>query len=186
MNRTNELEVNMSKIFYVDKSIAEGTRKQGYPFAVYAHPNAKRARVCLTDEDAQRIVQWHNEQRVPPKRDPAAAMITSSKMPTHMIVEEEQSGSTLRALVPWPGLSDKQEQACRDLEYALMKCELAGVVIAVMDSELVVTTEENMQRVGDVMVKSMLRGHGELYKATHPPFGRKLDDHGRLGWHGDW
>ena len=67
-----------------------------------------------------------------------------------------------------------------------MKCELAVVVIAVMDSELLATTDEMMQQGADVMAKSMLRGHGELYKATHPPFGRKLDDHGRLGWHGDW
>lgn len=28
----------MSKKFYVDKSIAEGSRKQGYPFLIYQHP----------------------------------------------------------------------------------------------------------------------------------------------------
>lgn len=176
----------MSKVFYVDKSIAEGSRKQGYPFAVYAQPSAKRAKVHLTEEDAQFIVGWHHEHPVQSKTDPTVMMKTSTKAPTHMLVEEEQSGSILRGLAPWPGLNEKQEQACRDLEFALMKCELAGVVIAIMDSEILATTEVMMQQVADVMVKSMLRGHGELYKATHPPFGRKLDDHGRLGWHGDW
>jgi len=176
----------MSKVFYVDKSVAEGNRKQGYPFEVYTKPSIRRTKICLTDEDAQRIVDWHNEQQMPPKIDPAAIVQASTKVPTHMLVEEEQSGSILRGLAPWPGLNEKQEQACRDLEYALMKCELAGVVIAVMDSEMLATTDKIMQQVAAVLVKSMLRGHEELYKATRPPFGRKLDDHGRLGWHGDW
>jgi hypothetical protein len=123
---------------------------------------------------------------VQPDTDPAAVMQGSSKTPTHILIEEEQHGSLLRGLAAWPGLSQKQEQACRDLEYALLKCELAGVSIAVMDSELVVTTDDSMQRVADVMRASILRGHTELYNATHPPFGRKLDDHGRLGWHSDW
>lgn len=181
-----ELEVNMSKEFHVDRSIAEGRRKQAYPFAVYAHPHAKRAKIRLTDEDAQSIVDWHNGHPVQPKTDPAVMMKTSAKTPTHTLVEEEQRGSVLRGLAPWPGLNEAQEQACRDLEHALTKCELTGVVIVVMGTEVLATPEETMQRVNDVMVKSMLQGHGELYKATHSPFGRKLDDHGRVGWHGDW
>lgn len=176
----------MSKEFYVDKSIAEGSRRQAYPFLIYTGPHAKRARVRLTDEDAQSILDWHREDPVQPGTDHAARMKASRKMPTHRLVEENENGSVLRTLALWPGLNDKQEQACRDLEYALMKCELAGVVIAVMDSELLATTDEMMQQVAAVLVKSMLRGHEELYKATRPPFGRKLDDHGRLGWHGDW
>lgn len=98
-----------------------------------------------------------------------------------MLVKEEQSGCILRGLAPWPGLSEEQEQACRDLEFALVKCELAGVVIAIMNDEILATTEVTMQQVADVVTKSMLRGHEELYKATHQPFGRKLDDHVRLG-----
>lgn len=107
-------------------------------------------------------------------------------MPTHLLIEEDHNGSILRSLGPWPGLSDKQEQACRDLEFALMKCELAGVSIAIMSDELLATTDKMMQRVANVLTESMLRGHGELWKATHAPFGRKIDDHGRMGWHGDW
>lgn len=176
----------MSKEFYVYKSIAEEARKQGYPFLVYAHPHAKRVKVRLTDEEAQFIVDWHHTHPVQPGTDPAVKMKASTKAPTHILVEEEQSGSILRGLAPWPGLNEEQEQACRDLEFALLKCELAGVVIAIMNDEILATTDETMQQVADVMTKSMLRGHEELHKATHQPFGRKLDDHGRLGWHGDW
>lgn len=176
----------MSKTFYVDKSIAEGSRKQGYPFAVYGRPHDKRTRVVLSDDDAQRLLDWHKSQPVAATADPVTAMHESPKMPTHVLVEDNGSGSLLRWLAPWQGLSDKQEQAVCDLEHALMKCQLAGVVMAVMDNELLVTTDENMQQVADVMAKSMLHGHSELYKMTNSPYGRKIDDHGRLGWHGDW
>lgn len=176
----------MSKELYVDKSIAEGRRKQAYPFLIYTCPHAKRAKVRLSDEDAQSLLDWHREDPVQPGTNHAARMKASRKMPTHRLIEENENGSVLRTLAPWPGLSEQQERACRDLERALMKCELAGVVIVVMGTEVLATPEETMQRVNDVMVKSMLQGHEELYKATHSPFGRKLDDHDRVGWHGDW
>lgn len=176
----------MSKEFYVDKPVAECRSRQSDPFDIYATPSKNRARICVSDNDAKRIADWHIDRRTHDSLHLESIILESTKIPTHILVEEDCGEPVMRGLAPWPGLSDEQEKACQDLECALLKCEQAGVVIAIMNDEILATTEAMMQQVSDVMVESMLRGHGELYKATHSPFGRKLDDHGRLGWHGDW
>ena len=176
----------MSKTFYVDKQVAECHSRQSDPFDIYATPSKNRTRICVSDNDAKLIADWHIDRRIHQSLLLETIILESTTIPTHILVEEDRGEVVMRGLASWPGLNQEQEQACRDLEFALLKCELAGVVIAIMNDEILVTTEVTMQKVADVMIKSMLRGHGELYKATHPPFGRKLDEHGRLGWHGDW
>lgn len=166
----------MSKTFYVDKPVAGCRSRQSDPFDIYATPSKNRTRICVSDNDARHIADWHIDRRTHQSMVLQTIILESTKIPTHILIEEDCGEVVMRGLAPWPGLSEEQEQACRDLEFALLKCEPAGVVIAIMNDEILATTEAMMEQVAEVMVESMLRGHGELYKATHPPFGRKLDD----------
>lgn len=178
----------MNKTFYVDKPLAECRARQSDPFRIYARPGRNRAMIRITDEDAKLILDWHVERRSPDSVSLESVMQESTKMPTHMLVEEDCEGVVVRGLAPWPWLSEKQEKACKDLERALMECEATGVAIAVMEGEILATSDLMMQPAVRLLKEGdhPLPGLRELAKVTRFPLGRKIADHGRLGWHGNW